>query len=300
MTNFEHYRVFFHVARLGSITRAAESLCVSQPAVSQTIRLLEQAVGCPLLVRNARGVTLTPEGNVLFAHISRGYGHFAEAEEKVRELLSLASGTLRIGASDMALRFFLLPQLEIFNRAYPDVRIHITNRPTPETLQMLGDGEIDLGFVSEPVSVPAEGLLMQPLQRIEDIFVAGERFAGLRDARVTWAELAEKPLILLEPKTSTRAHLDGFLSSRGVRLDPEFELASSDLIVRFAERNLGIGCVVRGYAEDAFRTGGLFEVKTPEPVPGRNLCLATLEGIPLSPSARRLVEQVAAARPGKQ
>ena len=292
MTNFEHYRIFFHVARLGSITRAAESLCVSQPAVSQTIRLLEQAIGCPLLIRNARGVTLTPEGEVLFAHVSRGFGHFAEAEEKVRELLSLASGTLRIGASDMALRFFLLPHLEIFNRAFPDVRIHITNRPTPETLRMLSDGEIDLGFVSEPVSVPAEGLMLVPLLRIEDVFVAGDRFVGFRESCATWMDLTERPLILLEPKTSTRAHLDAFLLSRGVSLEPEFELASSDLIVQFAERNLGIGCVVRGYAEESFRTGKLFEVKTQEPVPARNLCLATLNGIPLSPSARKLVEQV--------
>ena len=290
MLNFEHCRVFHQVVRAGSITRAAEQLHVSQPAVSQTVKLLEEALGCTLLVRSPQGVRPTPEGEVLAAHLARGYAHFAEADTKVRELLRLATGELRIGASDMALRFFLLPHLERFNREHPQVRIHVTNCPSPETLRMLRDGTIDFGLVGEPVPPVCEGMRFVPVMPMQDAFFAGDRFAALRHRMVSWEELAGLPLIALETGTSSRAHVDAFLAARGVDLQPEFELASGDLIVQFAERGLGIGCVMDAYATEAEAAGRLFRLRMAPAIPPRRLCLALPEGLPLSPASRTLLD----------
>ena len=294
MLNFEHCRVFHEVVRAGNITRAAEQLHVSQPAVSQTVKLLEEALGCTLLVRSAQGVRPTPEGEVLAAHLARGYAHFAEADRKVQELLRLASGELRIGASDMALRFFLLPHLERFNREHPQVRIHVTNRPSPETLRMLRDGAIDFGLVGEPVPADVEDIRFIPVMPMQDAFFAGDRFAGLRHRTVPWEELAGLPLIALETGTSSRMHADAFLAGQGVRLQPEFELAAGDLIVQFAERGLGVACIADTYAAEAEAAGRLFRLRLETDLPPRMLCLAVPDGLPLSPACRALLDRIGA------
>ena len=135
MVNLEYYRIFYEVARAGSITAAAEKLCISQPAVSQTIRQLEEGLGSPLFVRASKGVRLRAEGEVLFSYVEKGIGSLLAGEEAFRSMVSLEQGEVKIGASDMTLRFYLLPYLEDFHAKYPSIRVQVTNGPTPETMR---------------------------------------------------------------------------------------------------------------------------------------------------------------------
>ena len=124
--NLEYYRVFYHVAKCGSVTKAAAELSLSQPAVSQSIRQLENVLGMRLFVRSARGLTLTAEGKVLYSYAEAGCGQFEAGERNLLQMKNLECGEITIGASDMTLRFFLLPYLERFHERYPGVRFHIT------------------------------------------------------------------------------------------------------------------------------------------------------------------------------
>jgi DNA-binding transcriptional LysR family regulator len=210
------------------------------------------------------------------------------AELKFRELMTLEAGEIRVGASDMTLRFFLLPYLEEFHRTYPRIKVHVTNNPTPETLRSLKAAQIDFGVVSMPL--PEEkGLKSMPVGSLQDCFIASDAFAAFRGREVSAEELAGAPLIMLEPCTSTRRYVEGFFSAFHTRPNVEFELATSDLIVEFAVRGMGIGCVVKDFARPALERGDVFEINLSDPMPPRPICIVTKEGIPVSPAGQRLL-----------
>ena len=175
MNNLEYYRVFYHVAKTGSLTLAAGELMISQPAVSQSIKQLETALGTKLFVRASRGIRLTGEGELLYRYVAKGYEQIALGEQRVRQMLNLELGEIHIGASDMTLRFYLLPYLEVFHERYPGIKVIVSNAPTPETLMNLKENKIDLGVVSTPFE-NKENLRAVQVREIEDVFVAGRRF----------------------------------------------------------------------------------------------------------------------------
>lgn len=289
--NLEYYKIFYYVGKKGSITLAAEELSISQPAVSQAVRNLEKSLGCKLFVRMAKGVRLTGEGEVLFSYIERGYEAILAGERKLDELLNLQAGEICIGASDMTLQFYLLPYLEAYHEAYPEIRVTVTNAPTPETMRRMRDGQIDFGVVSTPMEHP-EGYCVIPVRKIRDVFVAGRKFSKLRGKRLQYTELLQLPYMCLEGETSTKRYVESFLREKGVELTPEFELATSDMLVQFAMRSLGIACVVEDFAKEALEKEELFELKFEEEIPQREICVVYDERIPMSSATQKLLEQI--------
>ncbi len=286
--DLEYYKIFYFVAKAGSFTKAGEDLCISQPAVSQAIKLLETSLGSKLFIRIPKGVKLTPEGEVLYNYVQRGYEYLIMGEEKFQKMLDLENGEIRIGASDMTLQFYLLPYLEKFHEKFPKIKVMVTNAPTPVTLEYLYNGKIDFGIVSEPFEAKPE-ILVNRVKEIRDIFVAGSRFVHLKDKVLKYKQLEELPIICLENNTSSRRFIDQFLLTNDVVLRPEFELAMSDIIVKFAIRNLGIGCVVEDFAQDAIAEGTLFELQFEEKIRSRHFCIITGSHNPISTAARELL-----------
>lgn len=286
--NLEYYKIFYYVGKYKSITVAARELSLSQPAVSQSVKHLEDDLGIELFVRTPKGVRLTQEGEVLFAHVARGYEAICLGEKKVKDLLSLDSGEIRIGASDMTLQFYLLDHLEAFHEKYPKIKIHVTNAPTPETISHLQEGRIDFGVITTPVA-ENKHLQLRDVRTIRDVFVAGEKYRNYQGKTLEFATLAEMPLICLEGETSSRTYVENFLAEDGVELSPEFELATSDMLVQFAKRGLGVACVVRDFAQDAISAGELFELQFEKQIPRRQMCIVTDQRLPLSAAANRLL-----------
>ncbi len=291
VSNLEYYKVFYHVAKCRSLTSAAAQLSISQPAVSQCVKQLEQEVGTKLFVRASKGVKLTAEGELLFSYVAEGYGQIELGEKKLAQMLDLELGELHIGASDMTLRFYLLPYLEQFHEKYPKIRVTVSNAPTPETIRSLQAGKIDFGVVSTPFE-EAAGIRAVKVREIEDVFVAGRKFMTYKNKMLDLQELEKLPLISLEKDTSTRRHMDAFLKNNGVEMCPEFELATSDMIVQFALRNLGVGCVMKDFAAGELESGKLFELRFNAIIPRRAFCLVTDSRNPLSAAGRKLLELI--------
>lgn len=287
--NLEQYRVFYYVGKLESITLAAEKLYISQPAVSQSIRQLEETLGCKLFFRTSRGVRLTGEGEMLYGHVESGLEAIWNGERILEGIKNLDTGEIRIGASDMTLQFYLLPYLEQFHKMYPGIKIRVSNGPTPETLRQLSQGKIDFGIVSTPVDTTS-GMQTIAVKSIIYAFVAGTRFLPYKDQLLGYDILKELPCICLEGDTSTRRFLDEFLADRQIVVAPEFQLATSDMIVQFAIRNLGIGCVMRAFAEKELENGTLFELNFSEPMPPRQICIVTDQKNPMSHAGNRLLQ----------
>ncbi|MDF2484808.1 MAG: hypothetical protein K0R46_976 [Herbinix sp.] len=286
--DLEYYRIFYYVAKAGSFTQAGEELCISQPAVSQAVKLLETNLGSKLFVRIPKGVKLTPEGEVLYSYVQRGYEYILMGEAKFQKMLDLENGEIRIGASDMTLQFYLLPYLEKFHEKFPRIKVMVTNAPTPETIDFLYEGKIDFGIVSEPFEAKPE-IEIKKIMKIQDIFVAGSRFQHLQEQILSYKALEELPIICLEHNTSSRRYIDEFLKANEVELKPEFELAMSDIIVKFASRNLGIGCVVKDFAKESLDAGDLFELTFDTDIPKRHFCIITGHNNPISTAAKELL-----------
>lgn len=289
--SLEYYKIFYYVAKTGSFTAAAEKLSISQPAVSQAIKLLERELNGSFFLRTQKGVRLTPEGDMLYSYISSGYESILKGEELLRRRLDLENGEIRIGASDMTLKYYLLPYLEEFHDKYPGIKVSVTNAPTPETLEYLYKGKIDFGIVSEPFMAKASVKTKQ-VKEIRDIFVAGSRFSHLSGKELEYRDLAELPIICLEGITSTRTYVDQILKNNGVVLKPEFELATSDMIVQFSLRNLGIGSVVNDFAKEYIKNGELFELALKRQLPKRHYCIVTSSKNPVSIAAGKLLDMM--------
>ena len=287
--NLEYFKVFYYTAKLGSVTGAAGELSLSQPAVSQSLKALERNLGVSLFQREARGVRLTAEGQLLYSYVEKGYEQIEQGVEKVTAMLNLELGEVHIGASDMTLRFYLLPFLERFHERFPGIKVIVANAPTPETLKLLRAGKIDFGVVSTPFE-QGKDIHAEPVREIEDVFVAGRRFISYKNKMLDLQELEELPMIFLEGNTSTRSYMNAYLSGNGIILQPEFELSTSDMIVQFALRNLGIGCVVRDFAQEALESGLLFELRFNKMIPKREFCVVTGSRMPLSAAAGKLLE----------
>lgn len=286
--SLEYYKIFYYVASYGSVTKAAQELCLSQPAVSQTIKLLEDELGTTLFVRRSKGVVLTTEGKTLFDYVRHGYEQIKIGETKLLEMQNMEGGEIRIGASDMTLQFYLLPYLEQFHSTYPNIKIHVTNAPTPLTIEHLKAGRIDFGVVSTAFDSD-ERMLVYKGRFIQDVFVAGERFVELKNKTLPYSVLEGYPVILLEQNTSTRQYVDMFLQNNQVVLNPEFELATSAIVTQFAVRNLGIGCVVEDFAKEEIASGRLFRLKFEKEIPAREICVIADKKLPMSKAAKTLL-----------
>ena len=267
--NLEYYKVFYYVCQEGSLTAAAQRLCISQPAVSQAVHQLEKEAGTKLFSRTSKGVLLTREGELLYHYVKGGVEQLLEGGRMLKRMLDMDMGEVRIGASDMTLQFFLLPYLEQFHKEYPKIKVTVTNAPTPETIRCLEEGKIDFGVVTTPFS--GHGAIHSTeVKPIDNVFIAGSSFKELQGKELDYSIICDLPCIFLEKNTSTRLFMDQFLSQKGIELKPEFELATSDMIVQFARRNMGVGCVMKGFAEEAIERGEVFALplrKKCRPVP---------------------------------
>lgn len=285
--NMEWYRVFYWTAKLGSLTKAAEKLHITQPAVSHTLKQLEERLGGQMFFRTTKGVYLTAEGQTLFSYVEQAISSIEIGEKKMAEMHDLSYGEINIGASDTLCKHFLLPHLEQFHEQYPEIKIRVTNRTTPETITLLKEGKIDFGVVNLPAVDSKIDFRISAMQ--QDCLVGNQEYAALAEKPLPIEDLHQYPLLLLEQGGSTREFLDQYAASNGVQLKPEFELGSLDLLTQFAVSGFGLTIIVREYITEEINSGHLIVIPLSPPIPERHIGIATLKGVPLSAASRRFL-----------
>ncbi len=288
----EQYRIFCVAAEAGSFSEAAKRLYITQSAVSQHIRSLEEALGVILFVRGRKGATLTAQGELLFGYAKRSLEELENAESLFQKMRSLTEGSLRIGAGDTLTRYFLLEYLERFHNRYPGIQIEIVNRVTGETLSKLSSGKVDMAFVNLPVEESRYyDIDIREVGLLHDVFIAGNKFSHLKGKALSMTDLASLPLVMLEPKSNTRQNTDRFFAEHGVTLRPEIELGSHDLLFDFARMNLGIACVTEEFSR-GISEKDVFKLTTDFRLPPRRIGLCTLKNVAPTPAISKLTEMI--------
>ena len=294
MVNLELYRVFYTVARCGSLTKAAEELYISQPAVSQSIKQLENQLGVRLFNRTHRGMELSAQGGkVIFPEVERALSLLNAAENRVTEMQETATGLIRIGASDTIFEYFLADKIVEFHEKFPSVKIELVADFTPDTIEKLKANRCDVAFVNLPIEIDPELTLHGNCMRLNDIFIVGEKYKNFANGdTVSLSKLKEYPLILMDKNTVARQSLHNFLGAHGVEFAPSIEVGGWDLMKRLVLRGMGVGVIPREYAEMRLAAGELFEVKTDPALPTRSVGMLLPKGVSVSYALHSFIEFV--------
>lgn len=305
--NLNNYKVFYTVARTGNISKAADILFISQPAISKSISKLEEGLHVKLFDRTSKGVKLTDEGNILYGHIQNAFESINQGEEEIKRINDLGIGQLRIGVSTSLCKHILLDYLQNFIVANPHIKVIIDCHSTVNTMKLLQDGKIDIGLICE-TTIP-KGFVYQELTEIHDTFVATESylnnlhlreheeqstapenpwlFAGNltsllpgesvleqnhnKDDLSTKDILEKSNLMMLEKNNITRTHIDTYLEKENIRPNQILEINNLDLLLDFAAIGMGIASVVREFAMDYITSGQVVELQLHKEIPKRTV-----------------------------
>lgn len=272
--NLSSYRIFYTVANTGNISKAAKELYISQPAISKSIKKLEESVGCKLFSRSSRGVVLTDEGKLLYEHVSEAFETLTMGEEKLKRSIELGVGHLKIGVSSTLCKYLLLPYLKEFIRQNPHISISISCQSTNDTLKLLEDNKIDIGLIGKPENL--KNIHFDFLEEIEDIFVAAKDYLRNLKARGIQKDhiLQSSTLMLLDKNNMTRQYIDDYLQENQIIIKDSIDISDMDLLIDFARIGVGVACVIKNFVREDLENGTLMEIPLGFPIHKREVGFA--------------------------
>lgn len=289
--NLEYYRIFYTVAKKGSFTAAANTLMTSQPALSRSVKLLEQELGCELFRRTSRGVRLTSEGSQLLLYVDRAYEEIMQAELLMGRLKEFNEGQIKIAASATALVSGLLEKIGAFREIYPNVKLNIVNHNSYSSLKRLRDSEVDFAISSSAISVPPDVKGIK-LDSIRDVLLGGERFRHLGDRSISLKEVSKQPMVAVTEGTAIRTFYNRLFIKHRCVFAPEIEVTSVGLLLPMIKNNLGLGFVPEVYTS-LFSSEGLTRIKVTDLIPEREIWLYYRDDGTLSIAAQRFRDYLA-------
>jgi DNA-binding transcriptional LysR family regulator len=234
---FRQLTAFHAVSRLGSVSRAASELHLTQPAVSIQLKLLEESVGTPLLEREGRGVKMTGAGELMAGYAARILDMWREAGDEMSAQVGVFSGTLRIGAVTTA-EYLLPPLLVAFASGHPDVKVKLRVGNRDEIVRMLAAQEVDVAIMGRPpqeLKTTAEPFAKHPMA-----FLASPKHALMAKKRLALADLAGSNLLVRERGSGTRTTLERLYKDAGMPLRIGSELSSNEAIKQMCAAGLGV------------------------------------------------------------
>lgn len=289
--NFEYYKIFYYVAKHKNLTRAAEELFSSQPAVSRTLQNMESELGCRLFTRNKSGVEFTHEGKRLYEYVSVAFQQLIKAEEELSQSVSVDGGTIYIGTTVTALYGFLFDFLDGFHLKYPHVKFQMRTDSSDATIDHLKKGVVDLAFITTPFTL-SKPLIGKPLKTFQDVLIAGNRFSELKGKTLALEDLERYPFITTSKGTQFREFVDGIFSEHGLPLKPEVETDAADQLAPMATHNFGLAFAPQSMAQTALERGEIFRIPLKTEAPKRQIYMITDPHHPQTNASRELYKRI--------
>ncbi len=283
--NLELYRIFYTVAKNKHMTKASEELHISQPAISQSIKKLEDELGGTLFLRSNKGMNLTSEGKMFFEYVKGALELINNAENEFTSFKDLSKGEIKIGVSTTLTKLILLEPLKKFHLDYPNINISITNDLTSNLVNDLKLGKLDFIIFNES-NIKESNLELLKLKELKQGFMYNPAF--YKDDITSFKDLNKYPLILQKTQSNSRKLLDYISLNNNVILKPKMEVVSQDLITEFVNIGLGIGFVIIDLANKKF--DNLKELHINKKIPNINIYLATNKSISLTFASKTFIK----------
>jgi len=284
--NYELYKVFFQVAKSLSFSEAADTLFISQSAVSQSIKTLEKRLNQVLFIRSTKRVALTKEGELLLKHIEPAINLITRGENQL--CADPKTGVqLRIGASDTICRYYLVPFLNIFHKKYPNIHIKVTNGTSHQCAKLLERNEVDVIVTNSPNVALNNMMQIISVKEFRDIFIASQEAFPLTDRPITLHELQQYPIMMLDKRSTTSIFLHNLFLENSLDLVPSIELSSNDLLIDLAKIGLGVAFIPDYCVKELV---DLAVIHITEEIPARMLVAAYNRDIPISDAAKYFID----------
>lgn len=284
--NYEHYRIFYIVAKNGNITASAKELMISQPAISKSIKNLEESLGGQLFIRTKRGVSLASEGKEFYNYIKNAIEYINNAEHKFTELVNLETGTIKIGVSTTLTKEFLIKYLTIFHKKYPKVIVEIFTDRTENLYTKLRNGLIDFIILNIPKK-EINDIEFIKCKKVSDIFITNNK--DISNRTYSLKELSQMKLILQAKGSNTRKYIDDFFKENDLEIKPIMDVTSYSLVIEFTKAGFGIGHAVKEFVTNDLNQK-LFEIKTNPSLPKRYVGIAISKNSVLNFSSKKLID----------
>jgi LysR family cyn operon transcriptional activator len=292
-------RSFLVLARERNVTRAAEVLHLTQPAVSNQLARLERELG-RLFDRTSKGLLLTPAGRLFHGYVEQALGRLDDGEAALAELAGLERGSLAVGGGATATTYLLPSLLGRFHAEHPAIRLFVREQGSQSVVEAVLSGELDLGVVTLPVETHAGGGARLEVGRLEIerwledelLLIVPPGHALAKRRRYRWRDLDGQPVVLFEAGTAVRALIDRRLASAGIDVEIVMELRSIESIKQMVAQGIG-AAFVSSFALGPQQRG----LRCSEGRLARELALVYRADRTLSESARAFLELLRQVEP---
>lgn len=257
--NLHLLRLFAAVARTGSFSRAAETLHISQPAISKGVRDFELQVGCRLLDRTPRGVRPTREGLALARHAETLFAAERAAEDELTSLRNLDSGSLRIGASTTIATYMISAYLGAFHQRYPGIDLHLVIANTRDIADMMVEHDVEVALVEGPVE--DDNLISEAWRTDEMALITSSDhpFASAKGP-IEGHAIAGEALIVREPGSGSREVVEQALAAKAIEPKRTLEIGSTEAIKQAVVAGLGVAIISKVATQDQLQIGRLKQI----------------------------------------
>lgn len=283
--NLELYRIFYVVAKHKHMTRASEELHISQPAISQSIKKLENELGGTLFLRSNKGMELTEEGKMFYEYVKGALELINNAENEFTSYKDLSKGEIKIGCSTTLTKLVLLDTIKEFHKDYPNINIEIKNGLTSDLIQDLKVGKLDFVIFNES-NIKEKNVCLKKIKNLKQGFIYNKDY--FKDNNFSFDELNNYPLILQKEESNSRKLLNYIASTYNVSLIPKMEVVSQELITEFVHIGLGVGFCIIDLAKRNYPY--LEELSVNNKIPDISVYLATNKSILLTFASKKFIE----------
>lgn len=249
-TDLELYRVFCEVVKYKNISKTAESMYISQSAITQSIQKLENMLGGKVFYRNKNGVELTEEGKNLYEYIKDSIETMSNAENIFSKYITLEKGKIRIGGGNSLLSSLIFEPFLKFIKEYPNIDVSISSGITDTLMQKLANGELDIVVLNLPYkNKKYSNIEIIPLKKSSFCFFASKNYIKKHPTKNV-KEFENRTLILPKSPSSKKKILDDFCNKEDISLVANYEVSSSSIMKRLILNDIGIGFTNKENLED--------------------------------------------------
>ena len=281
--NINQLRSFYFAARLKSITRAAQELMVTPPAITIQIKQLEESLGIWLIFRDGHSMQLTEVGNILFKKCHAIFGQIAEMEDYLEDISRGKSGTLKIGCPQTAAKYVMPHLIKVFNRTYPGIKIILDQGNVSVMKRKIINRKVELAVIDSPPE--DKRFKVKIFGKEEIVLIAAPRSQLLPLDEISVTQLPALPLVMSQKGAATRDVVVEYLSKFKISPKIVMESGSADLIKELVNQDTGVGFLVKSAVENDLKRNKLRNVRLLEGPPIIEYGIGYLNRKSLSPAA---------------
>ena len=291
--NLDGYKIFYYVCKLKNLTKVADILYVTQPAITKQIKKLEDNLGKALIIRTSKGIKLTDDGELLYKQIKDPIELIMQADNTFKNKIDNYEIDIKIIAGHSTIKNILLPAMVEFNKEHPNVKFEMSTYPYQKAIQKLRRNEADLIFyTTDEMSESYNDIVTKNICTIHDILVVSGDVRRRYPNKISILDLDNFKTITKQENSACRLFIDDYFKENGKIFIPTYQLSNYWLVYEYTKLGLGIGLGIKEYMKENLNNGTLSQIETVETIPERQMAYAIQKNSPSYGIIKEFMKQV--------